>query len=67
MLEKDKYHELLSDTRSSYKKKGSKFIAYAFRVYSDKEIKEKLKKIKKIDLIYTFFDLYNKLILQPLN
>ena len=40
-----KYKEIESSTRGSYKEKGSKFIAYTFPVYSEEQVKEKLKEI----------------------
>ena len=38
----DKYKEIKSYTKGIYKKKGSKFIAYSYPVYSEEEVKEKL-------------------------
>lgn len=45
----DKYKEIKSPTTGIYKEKGSKFIAYAFAVYSEKDIKERLEEVKKIE------------------
>lgn len=49
MLFSDKYKEIKSNTIGIYKEKGSKFIAYAFPVYSKDEVKEKLEEVKKIE------------------
>ena len=49
MLFSDKYKEIKSNTTGIYKEKGSKFIAYAFPVYSKDEVKEKLEEVKKIE------------------
>ena len=49
MLFSDKYKEIKSNTTGLYKEKGSKFIAYAFPVYSKDEVKEKLEEVKKIE------------------
>ena len=49
MLFSDIYQEIENQSIGEYKEKGSKFIAYAFPVYSEKEIKEKLLAIKKKD------------------
>ena len=42
MVNSDKYQEIASKETGFYKEKGSKFIAYAFPVYSEKQAKEKL-------------------------
>ena len=43
------YKEIKVSTTGVYKEKGSKFIAYAFTVYSEDEVKEKLEEVKKIE------------------
>ena len=43
------YQEIKSPTRGTYKEKGSKFIAYAFAVYSEEQVKEKLKEIAALE------------------
>ena len=45
----DKYKEVKSPTTGIYKEKGSKFIAYAYPVYSEEEVKEKLEEVKKLE------------------
>ena len=45
----DIYKEIKSTTKGTYKEKGSKFIAYAFPVYSEDEVKEKLEEVKKLE------------------
>ena len=45
----DKYKELKSHTTGIYKEKGSKFIAYAYPVYSEQEVKEKLEEVRKLE------------------
>jgi len=45
----DTYKEIKNPTTGLYKEKGSKFISYLFPVYSEQEVKDKLKKIKKIE------------------
>ncbi len=47
MLFSDTYKEIKKNSQSTYKEKGSKFISYAFRVYSDLEVKTKIEEIKK--------------------
>ena len=49
MLFSDKFKEIKSNTTGIYKEKGSKFIAYAFSVYSEGEVKEKLEEVKKLE------------------
>ena len=49
MLFSDIYQEIEGQSIGEYKEKGSKFISYAFPVYAEKEIKEKLLEIKKKD------------------
>ena len=48
-MTKDTYKEIKSETKGIYKEKGSKFIAYCYPVYSQKDIKEKIEHIKKIE------------------
>ena len=45
----DKYKEIKSATKGVYKEKGSKFIAYAFPVHTEENVKEKLDEVKKIE------------------
>jgi len=45
----DKYKEIKSATTGVYKEKGSKFIAYSFRVHSEENVKEKLEEVKKLE------------------
>ena len=45
----DTYKEIKNPTTGLYKEKGSKFISYLFPVYSEQEVKDKLKKIKKTE------------------
>lgn len=49
MLFSDKYKEIIANVSSVYKQKGSKFIAYAFPVFSKKEVKERIEYIKKLE------------------
>ena len=49
MILKDTYKEIKSATKGTYKEKGSKFIAYAFPVYSEEQVKEKLEEVKKLE------------------
>ena len=45
----DTYKEIKKPTTGMCKEKGSKFISYLFPVYSEQEVKDKLKEIKKIE------------------
>ena len=45
----DTYKQVKNHTTGIYKEKGSKFIAYSFPVYSEKEVKEKLEKVRKLE------------------
>jgi len=45
----DTYKEVKTHTTGIYKEKGSKFIAYAYPVYSEKQVKEKLEEVKKLE------------------
>ena len=47
MLFEDTYHMPTDISKGLYKQKGSKFIAYAFPVFSDEDVKERLKEIRK--------------------
>lgn len=47
MLTKDSYKTVTTLSQGIYKEKGSKFIALAYPVYSEDEIKEQLTKCKK--------------------
>ena len=49
MIFDDTYKEVKIHTTGIYKEKGSKFIAYSYRVYSEEEIKEKLEIVKKLE------------------
>ena len=49
MLFSDTYKEIKFTTKVIYKEKGSKFIAYAFAVFSEDEVKEKLEEVKKLE------------------
>lgn len=44
---KDTYFTIETPSIGEYKEKGSKFIAYAFPVYSEEEVKECLEEVKK--------------------
>jgi len=43
-----KYHTLNAPSESLYKEKGSKFFGYAFPVYSEEDVKEKLEEVRKV-------------------
>ena len=45
----DKYKEVKNPSTGIYKEKESKFIAYAYPVYSEEEVKEKLEEVKKLE------------------
>ena len=45
----DTYKEVKTHTTGIYKEKGSKFIAYAYPVYSEEQAKEKLEEVKKLE------------------
>lgn len=47
MKEKDTYYSLKSNSEGYYKEKGSKFLAFAFPVMDEDQIKEKLAELKK--------------------
>ena len=49
MLFDDTYHMPTNTSVGIYKEKGSKFIAYAFPVFSDEDVKELLEKVRKIE------------------
>ena len=42
------YNEIKESKQSFYKEKGSKFLSYAFPVFNEKEIKNKIEVLKKI-------------------
>ena len=42
MLFSDTYKEIKENSQSIYKEKGSRFISYAYQVYDEKNIKQKL-------------------------
>ena len=45
----DTYKEVKNHTTGIYKEKGSKFIAYSYPVYSEREVKERLEEVKKLE------------------
>jgi uncharacterized YigZ family protein len=47
MIVEDTYKELSGNGEGLYKEKGSKFIAHAFSVYSEEDVKEELENMKK--------------------
>ena len=47
MLFEDTYHMPTNTSEGLYKEKGSKFIAYAFPVFSEEDVKERLKEVRK--------------------
>lgn len=47
MSDSDKYKTLKSESKGIYKEKGSKFISYAFPVFSESDIKRHIKDLKK--------------------
>lgn len=47
MLFEDTYHMPINSSEGLYKEKGSKFIAYAFPVFSEDDVKERLEEIHK--------------------
>jgi len=47
MLFEDTYHMPTNTSEGLYKEKGSKFIAYAFPVFSEEDVKERLEKVRK--------------------
>ena len=47
MLFEDTYHMPTNNSEGLYKEKGSKFIAYAFPVFSEEDVKERLEEIRK--------------------
>ena len=49
MLFSDIYKEVKFQSKGIYKEKGSKFIAYSYPVYSEEEVKERVKKVKKLE------------------
>jgi len=51
MLFEDKYKEIQDPTQGLYKAKGSKFIAHAFRVMNEDEVKNRLEELRK-----TYYD-----------
>ena len=48
MNEISTYQTLKSNSESLYKEKGSKFYGYAFPVYNEEEVKERLEEVRKI-------------------
>ena len=49
MLFTETYKELDNPSKGLYKEKGSKFIAYAFPIYTEEAVKEKIIEIKKLE------------------
>ena len=47
MLFEDTYHMPTNTSEGLYKEKGSKFIGYAFPVFSEEDVKERLKEVRK--------------------
>lgn len=45
---KDQYYTIAQPTEGLYKEKGSKFLAYAFRVISEEEVEDRLIEIREI-------------------
>lgn len=48
-MNNNKYNEIKFEAKGIYKAKGSKFISYAFPVYSKQHIKTKIEHIKKVE------------------
>lgn len=46
-MQEDTYKTISKPSKGLYKDKGSKFLAFAYSVYSEEEIKEILKKLRK--------------------
>ena len=46
MLFDDTYNEIASNSSATYRDKGSRFTAYAFSVYNNNDVKQKLDEIK---------------------
>ena len=47
MLFEDTYHMPTNTSEGLYKEKGSKFIGYAFPVFSEEDVKERLEEVRK--------------------
>ena len=47
MLFEDTYHMPTNTSEGIYKEKGSKFIGYAFPVFSEEDVKERLEEVRK--------------------
>ena len=45
----DIYKEVQNPSSGTYKEKGSKFISYSYPVYTEKDIKDKIEEVKKIE------------------
>ena len=45
----DTYKELKKPSSGIYKEKGSKFISYSFPVYTEKDIKDRIEEVKKME------------------
>ena len=43
------YKEVQNPSSGTYKEKGSKFISYSYPVYTEKDIKDKIEEVKKIE------------------
>ncbi len=47
MMFEDTYHTITAPSKGIYKEKGSKFIAIAYPVHTEEEVKEKLEEVRK--------------------
>ena len=49
MILEDTYKEVQNPSSGTYKEKGSKFISYSYPVYTEKDIKDRIEEVKKIE------------------
>lgn len=49
MMSEDTYNEVQNPSSGTYKEKGSKFISYSYPVYTEEDIKDRIKEVKKIE------------------
>ncbi len=49
MIFDDTYKEVKNPSSGIYKEKGSKFISYCFPVYTQKDVKDRMEEVKKIE------------------
>ena len=49
MMFEDTYKEVQNPSSGTYKEKGSKFISYSYPVYTEKDIKDRIEEVKKIE------------------